>query len=162
MCLNSKILEKTAESQIREHIISHNYLISDPFQPAYRAHHSTETALIKVLDDILKSLDSKKTVALLMLDISAAFDTVDHNILLRRMSGMFEMRNLALDLFKSCSSKRSFTALVDNVESEHKFPACGIPQGSVHDPLLFTMYLKPLGKIIEQMGFSYYCYAGDV
>ena len=95
LCFVLKILEKAAESQIREHIISHN--LSDSFQSAYRAHHSTETALIKVLDDILKSRDSKKTVALLILDISAAFHTVDHNILLSRMSSVFGMRNSALD-----------------------------------------------------------------
>ena len=91
--LISKILEKAAESQITEHIISHN--LSDPFQSAYRAHHSTKTALIEVLNDILKSGNSKKTVASLMSDISAAFDTVDHNILLGRMSSMFGIRNSA-------------------------------------------------------------------
>ena len=65
-CFISKTLEKiAAESQIKEHIISHN--LSDPFQSAYRAYHSTKTSLIKVLADILKSIDSKKTVALLLL-----------------------------------------------------------------------------------------------
>ena len=96
--LISKILEKAAESQITEHLISHN--LSDPFQSAYRAHHSTKTALIEVLNDILKSRNSKKTVASLMSDISAAFDAVDHNILLGSMSSMFGIRNSALDWFK--------------------------------------------------------------
>ena len=136
--------------------------LNDPFQSAYRAHHSAETALIKVLDDILKCVDSKKTVALFMLDISAAFDTFHHNILLGRMLNMFGIRNSALDWFKLYISKRSSTVLVDDVESEHTFPACGIPQGSVLALLLFTMYLKSLGNIIEQEGFFYHCYADDV
>ena len=107
-------------------------------------------------------MDSKKTVALFMLNISAVFHTFDHNILLGRMFNVFGIKNSALDWFKSYLSKRSSTVLVDDVESEHKFPVCGIPQGSVLAPLLFTMYLKPLGKIIEQEGFFYHCYADDV
>ena len=104
-------------------------------------------------------MDSKKTIALLMLGISAAFDTVDHNILLGRMSNMFGARNSAMDWFKSYLSKR---LNVDDVESEHKFPASGIPQGSVLAPLRFTLLHCALGKIIKQKEFSYHCYADDV
>jgi len=77
LCFISKVLEKVVESQIREHILVNNLV--DPFQSAYSKHHSTETALLKILDDILQTVDSEQATALFLLDILAAFDTVNHN-----------------------------------------------------------------------------------
>ena len=76
--------------------------------------------------------------------ISPAFDPVDYNSLLGRMSSMFGTSNSALDWFKSCLSKRSFTVLIDDAESEHKLPTCGITQGAVLAVLLFAIFIQNL------------------
>ena len=79
----SKLLELVIASQLVTHLQEHN--LADPFQSAYRKIHSTETALTFVNNEILMSLDSCRTVPLILLDLSAAFDTVDHTILLNRL-----------------------------------------------------------------------------
>ena len=76
----SKIIEKAVATQLMGHLINNN--LEEPLQSAYKRYHSTETALLKVQNDILMAIDNKKCVALLLLDMSAAFDTVDHEILL--------------------------------------------------------------------------------
>merc|ERR1711984_53191 len=76
----SKLLEKTALSQLNHHLTVNNIL--DTLQSGFRPHHSTETALVKITNDIRLNLDSKRPTILVLLDLSAAFDTIDHNILL--------------------------------------------------------------------------------
>ena len=78
----------------------------EPFQSAYRANHSTETALLRVFNDILRSMDQQKVTILVLLDLSAAFDTVDHNILLHRLHTRFGISGTALDWFKDYLSNR--------------------------------------------------------
>jgi len=83
----SKILKKLALRRLRPHVMSTGNFTK--FQSAYRAGHSTETALLKVVDDVVTSTCDRLTTVLLSLDISAAFDTIDHNILLDRISSDF-------------------------------------------------------------------------
>ena len=83
----SKVLEKCASSQIIEHTEKHK--LSEPMQSAYRRQHSTETALTCVHNGILRALDDQKADLLLMLALSAAFDTVDHEIMLHRLRNDF-------------------------------------------------------------------------
>ena len=71
------------------------------FQSSYKSHYSTETVLVKVQNDILKAIDNNRSVILLLLDLSAAFDTVDHSILLSRLQNRFGIRNIALKWFHS-------------------------------------------------------------
>ena len=78
----AKVVEKAAISQISEHMNSNN--LFDPNQSAYRRQHSTETALLRVKSDIMCQIDQGNAVMLVMLDLSAAFDTIDHTILLHR------------------------------------------------------------------------------
>jgi len=80
LCFISKVLEKVVESQIRKHILVNN--LGDLFRSAYSKHHSTETALLNIFNDILQTVDSKQATALLLLDISAAFGTVNHKLLI--------------------------------------------------------------------------------
>ena len=77
----SKLLEKVVSNQLEEHLSRNN--LKDVFQSAYKRKHSTETALLKVNSDILSSCDSGKITILTLLDLSAAFDTIDHIILLK-------------------------------------------------------------------------------
>ena len=75
----SKIIEKSVAPQLNNCLMNDN--LHENFQSAYKVHHSTETVMVKVQDDILHAIDGNKAVALLMLDLSAAFDTVSHEIL---------------------------------------------------------------------------------
>ena len=83
----SKVLEKVLSSRVEEHLLSNN--LHNEHQSAYRKFHSTETALLKVQNDILQSLDQNNVTVLVMLDLSAAFDTIDHKTLLHRLEHMF-------------------------------------------------------------------------
>ena len=101
----SKILEKVVASRLNSHINSSH--TSNDYQSAYRKFHSTETALLKLHNDIISSMDDGRVTALTLLDLSAAFDTMDHNILLRRLGNWFGVSGKALDWFKSYFTDRS-------------------------------------------------------
>jgi len=94
----SKVLEKIVATQLTEHLIMNNLF---DLQSAYRADFSTKTALIKITDDILTNLDKNIPTALIMIDMSSAFDTIGHKILLNRLSKSFGLRNNVLNWFNS-------------------------------------------------------------
>ena len=120
----------------------------DPFQSAYKKYHSTETALLKVQNDILRDIDKKKVALLLLLDLSAAFDTIDHEILLKRLEKFYKVSGSALKWFRSFLTNRTQSIMINDEVSEPKFLKYGIPQGSVLGPLLFTAYMAPLKNVI--------------
>ena len=95
----SKLTEKVVASQLINHISSNG--LDEILQSAYKQFQSTETALVKVFNDIILDVDRNRTVILLLLDLSAAFDTVDHTILIERLANRFGLCNLALAWFKS-------------------------------------------------------------
>ena len=95
----SKVLDKVVVNQLHTHINSSN--TSNQYQSAYRKFHSTETALLKIHNDILASMDAGKVTPLTLLDLFAAFDTIDHTILLGRLEDWFRVTGKALDWFKS-------------------------------------------------------------
>lgn len=109
------------------------------------------------------SVDSGKCAVLVLLDLSAAFDTVDHRILLDRLSEWVGVSGSALDWFASYLRERSFAVAVGPFKSHSAPLPCGVPQGSVLAPLLFALYMLPLGLIISNFkGVSYHCYADDI
>ena len=146
--------------QLNEHLAINN--IHDKFQSAYRPGFSTETALIRITDDILFALDNQCCTALIMIDMSAAFDTIDHNILLHRLPHHFGINNSVLSWFRSYLNNRSHCVNVNNNISRSFQLFSGVPQGSVLAPILFALYIKPLTSIISKFGFSYHFYADDV
>ena len=155
----SKILEKVVVQQLNDHLQKNS--LHEPLQSAYKADHSTESALLKVMNDCLTGCDTGNVCLLSLLDLSSAFDTIDHHILLKRLEKTFGIRNNALLWFESYLQNRKQSVVVDGVKSECYNLKCGVPQGSVLGPILFTLYMKPLSNVINQHNVSYHFYADD-
>ena len=91
----SKLCEKVVAMQLTDHLLRNNLI--EPFQSAYRPNDSMETALLRLFNDILRSMDQRKITVLVLLDLSAAFDTVDHQILLHRLQSRFGVTGVVLE-----------------------------------------------------------------
>jgi len=154
-----KILERLAQNQLRQHISKSPNL--GILQSAYRAAHSTETAMTRVLNDLLIAADNGKPSILLSLDISAAFDTLNHDILLRRAGEMFGLDGHIQDWLRSYLSGRSSYVSVGGCKSQTVKHSTGVPQGSVLGPLLFSIFTTPVGQLISSFNVSYHQYADD-
>ncbi len=157
-CL-SKVLEKVVLSQITPFLTENDIL--DKFQSGFRAGHSTETALVKIVNDLRMAVDSGLGVVLIMLDLSAAFDTVDHSILLKRLECDVGIKGTALKWFHSYLHDRTFFVNFANNSSSVVPLKYGLPQGSILGPTLFSLYMCPLGSICCRYDISYHMYADD-
>ena len=156
----SKIVERIMLRQLTEHIQDNG--LTEPMQSAYKEHHSTETALLKIQTDLLQAIDSQKGVMMVLLDLSAAFDTVDHKILLNRLEDNFGITGLALKLIHSYLEDRNSHVLISGQLSKACRLPHGIPQGSVIGPLFFTLYIRPIGNILRAHGVFFHMYADDI
>ena len=141
----SKILEKVVLHQILSHCS--NFAPLPVNQSSYRQFHSTETALLKVQSDILMNMDKQEITLLVLLDLSAAFDTIDHGILLDILERDFGITDSALKWIKSYISSRRQCIIVDDSTSKEFDIDCGIPQGSCLGPILFLLYSSKLFQI---------------
>ena len=143
----------------------HTYLnlrdIFPKFQSAYRQKHSTETALTRVQNDIIKLTAKKQHVMLVLLDLSAAFDTIDKDILCHRLRTYFGISNLALKWFNSYLNNRSMSVSIENSFSAPTPVRFGVPQGSVLGPILYSMYIAPLCDILSAQNIDFHMYADD-
>ena len=132
------------------------------FQSAYRRFHSTESALLNIQDDLFLNMSEGSTTALTLLDLSAAFDTIDHSILFHRLHECYGINGLALSWFESYLSDRTQSVKIGSVLSHPMDLKFGVPQGSVLGPLLFSMYTNPLSSIIQShRGIKHHFYADD-
>ena len=155
----SKILKKVVASRIQSHLSSNS--LSSSFQSAYRIFHSTETTLLKIHNDLILAMDRGEVTSFILLDLSAAFDTVDHSILLTRLQNWFGLDGLSLAWFTSYLSSRSQAVSINDSISAFSSLSCGVPQGSVLGPLLFTLYTTPLCSVISKNSLKYHLYADD-
>ena len=130
-------------------------------QSAYKRLHSTEIALLKIQNDIATSLDSGKAVAHTLLDLSAAFDTIDHTILFNSLRDWFGVDGTVLMWIKPYLTNRRQKVKWGNSFSDAFSLPYGVPQGSVLGPLLFTIYTTPLSHIIYSFNVTHHLYADD-
>jgi len=155
----SKIIEKVVHNQLNHYIESNNLFTE--FQSGYRKSHSCETAVTKIHNDLLIMTDKKTNVILLLLDLSAAFDTINHKLLLQKLKVMYGINGTVLSWIASYLDGRSFTVKVKTSVSSSCILEIGVPQGSILGPLLFILYTKDLEKIVTKYGFSVHLYADD-
>src|SRR4029434_1706216 len=154
----SKTIERAASKQVTEFLSRNNLL--DPNQSGFKSGHSTERALLSMTEALKTARAAAQSSALILLDLSAAFDTVNHRILLSKLSSM-GISGKAHSWFESYLTGRSFNVSWQGQLSVPHHLTTGVPQGSVMGPLLFGIYTTSLGPIIRSHGFSYHCYADD-
>ena len=130
-------------------------------QSAYRRNHSTETALLRVISDLLNSMDKQEVTLLGLLDLSAAFDCVNHDILLSRLERTYGIESLAIEWIRSFLVDRKQQVTFRGQLSGILRLVFGIPQGSVLGPLLFLLYTAELLDIIKDQGMKAHSYADD-
>jgi hypothetical protein len=106
-------------------------------------------------------MNRQRVSALVLLDLSAAFDTIDHNILLSRLNSCFGISNSAHSLLSSYLSHRSQSVAIDRSFSPSLPLQRGVPQGSVLGPLLFTLYTTPLSYLLTESSLQFHFYADD-
>ena len=155
----SKILEKVVLQQLSDHLNATDTL--QPYQSAYRADHSTETLLLRVTNDLLMACDRGSVSILSLLDLSAAFDMLDNNILLKRLRLSFGISGVVLRWLESYLTECNQTVLAGGRASQPTVLKYGVPQGSVLGPVLFTMYIMPLGHVIRHHNTLYHLFADD-
>jgi len=155
----SKVIERLFLNRLRPQLLgSRNF---SRLQSAYRRGHSTETALLHVLNGVYAAADQKRVTALVGLDMSAAFDTIDHDVLLERLDHRFGVRDAASSWLRSYLTNRQQFVKLGRHSSVVMPCDSGVPQGSVLGPLLFTAYTAPVSDLIESFGVCCHQFADD-
>ena len=157
--LISKLIETVVLHRLNTHIAAHNLQCNS--QHGYEKFHSTETLLLKVVNDILIGFDRNSGTILLLLDLSAAFDTVDAEKLLSILENEFGIAGTALKWFRSFLTGRTQRVRINGALSDLLDVLFGVPQGSVLGPVLFNIYTRSLYTIIKDAGFDTSGYADD-
>ena len=155
----SKVIEKLILTQLTRYLTVNG--LFPKFQSGFRRFHPTETAVLRVLSDIYSAIDQDRVSLLALLDVSAAFDTVDHGILLERLSTSYGLSGLAYTWLESYITGR---AQIIHVGSRHSPPSkvlYGVPQGSVLGPVLYVLYTSDVAKLVEVLGLGAHLYADD-
>lgn len=154
----SKIAEKYVNRTLSAFFESHD--LRHPSQTGFRPRQGTETALLAVVVEARKILDSGGSSAIILLDLSAAFDTVNHQILVHRLRNI-GVSGLALSWLQSFLEGRSFQVFEDNITSDPLPLQCGVPQGSSLSSTLFNVHMAPLVDIVAPFRVHIVSYADD-
>ena len=156
----SKLIERLVSKQLTTYLIENKLM--PVFQSAYRQNHSTETAVLQILSDVYDAADTGMVTLLAMLDLSAAFDTVDHQTLLQRLSCSYGLGGVVLGWIESFLTDRTQTVIFAEQQSAQTKLQYGVPQGSVLGPLLFNLYTADIIFIAASFDARVHCYADDV
>ena len=154
----SKVIEKVVHEQTWKYVKQHRIIPEE--QSAYRENHSTETTVCAIINDMTETITNGKCGILIMLDLSAAFDTVNHELLLEDLRTI-GIKDEVYRWYKSYLENRSIAVVVSNERSKKKDLKMGVPQGSVLGPLLFEIYTIGLSKILDKYKVNYKLYADD-
>ena len=155
----SKLIERMMYQQLIAYLEKHDML--PKHQSGFRAHHSTETAVLKVISVILGAADQGYVALLGLLYMSAAFNTVDHDVLLEWLATSFGMVGMALAWLRSFLPGRSQQVSFNGSLSSIGLITTGVPQGSVLGPFLFLLYSADVPLIANQHGLGIHCYFDD-
>ncbi|KAF7239030.1 Potassium voltage-gated channel subfamily H member 6 [Varanus komodoensis] len=153
-----KVLEQVVAGQLQALLDETDYL--DPFQSSFRPGNGTEPALVALYDDLCRERDRGSVSLLVLLDLSAAFNSINHGILLERLVGL-GVGGTALQWFRSYLNGRFQKVVLGDYGSAPWQLCHGVPQGSILSPLLFNIYMKLLGEVIRRCGLRNHQYADD-
>jgi len=146
LSLVSKLVERAAVKQLVDYL--EVYELMPKLQSAYRKQHSTKTAVLWVLSDALTAMDNQHVTLLALLDLSAAFDCVNHDILLSRLQSSFGLGGITLTWIRSYLTDRSQCVLFNGILSMEIMLLFGVPRGSVLGPLKILLYAAEIFDII--------------
>ena len=142
----SKVIEKCMLLQVSQHC--NDYKLQPDYQSAYRPDYSCETVILKLSNNILWGMEKQHVTSLTAMDLSAAFDTVNLDILLEILNHKYGITGKALKWFNSYLRPRSFKVIIDNIYSEEKDLTVSVPQGSCAGAAIFNLYCSPLESIV--------------
>ena len=148
----SKFIERVVSKRIDCFLFRYNLM--SPYQSAYRPCHSTETVLLRLCNDISVARGKRLLTCAVMLDLSAAFDTVNHLYLLNRLSKSYNFSGVVLKWFSSYLENREQIVCVNTYQSRPYPLLYGVPQGSVLGPRLYSLYVTPVSNIIESYNLA--------